>query len=56
MNYQPVYIFFIIALLQCFRAFCEILTSEWLADVIQFTAPYVTRNVRNVNVIEDLHK
>ena len=33
---------FTIALLQCFSAFYEILTSDWLDDVIQSTAQYVT--------------
>ena len=34
--------FLTIALLQCFNAICEILTSDWLDDVIQSKAAYVT--------------
>ena len=34
--------FFDYALLQCFNAICEILTSDWLDDVIQSKAAYVT--------------
>ena len=42
MNYKTVHSFFTIALVQHFNAFWEILTSDWLDDIIQSTAPYVT--------------
>ena len=51
MNYSTIYpenklltglYFFTIALLRRFSAFCEILISDWLDDVIQSTALYVT--------------
>ena len=37
-----VYSVFTIALLRRFSVFCEILTFDWLDDVIQSTAPYFT--------------
>ena len=44
-----------IALLRRFSAFCDILISDWLDDVMQSTAPYVTINLMEVNMTEDLH-
>ena len=41
-DYKPVHSFLTIALLQRFSVFWKILTSDWLDDVIQSTATYVT--------------
>ena len=49
MNYKLVDSFFTIALLRRFSTFCEILTSEWLDDVIQSATPYVTIKYRESN-------
>ena len=42
MSFYPVHSFLTIALLLRLSPFLEIQTSDWLDDVIQSTAPYVT--------------
>ena len=62
MNYSSLYppkctinwyiVFFTIAFLRSVSAFYEILTSDWLDDVIKSAALYVTIKYRKVNIIE----
>ena len=50
------YSFFTIALLGHLSPFYEILTSDWLDDVIKSAAPYVTMKYRKTKHDRDLHK